>query len=260
MYIKTKQRSPKRGFTLIELLVVIAIITMLLSMLMPSLRTAKEKSRQVVCNTNLHSLLHAWEMYAQSNSYKVCPPFTSGGDGGFLKKSWVNDGGEVPGNFKGGTEAAIRDGLLWSYLENLDVYNCPTDRSDRLRSYALSFAMGGVGSRDGLQSVIKAPRTSGKLVFIDSEPGCPCSNKWIAGSFSPIKANAREWVRFKIRSDMTMRHSGGCNVAMADGSCTSWKWRDPQTIEFIQDKSILSLPVTVNEDFEKIITAMKQMK
>jgi len=56
----------KRGFTLIELLVVIAIIAILAAILFPVFMSAKEKSRQAVCVSNMKQLANAYEMYSQA--------------------------------------------------------------------------------------------------------------------------------------------------------------------------------------------------
>jgi prepilin-type N-terminal cleavage/methylation domain-containing protein len=58
------------GFTLIELLVVIAIISLLVSILLPSLTKAKELARQAVCQTNLHNMGIGLNMYASDGDGK----------------------------------------------------------------------------------------------------------------------------------------------------------------------------------------------
>jgi prepilin-type N-terminal cleavage/methylation domain-containing protein len=62
-----------RAFTLVELLVVISIIALLISILLPSLRGAREAAKAAVCLSHLRSLSHGWHMYADDHN-DVCLP------------------------------------------------------------------------------------------------------------------------------------------------------------------------------------------
>ncbi|MBN1556051.1 MAG: prepilin-type N-terminal cleavage/methylation domain-containing protein [Phycisphaerae bacterium] len=57
----------KQGFTLIELLVVIAILSLLVSILVPSLTKARELAKMVVCETQLRNIGYALGFYADDN-------------------------------------------------------------------------------------------------------------------------------------------------------------------------------------------------
>ena len=56
-----------RGFTLIELLVVVAIIAILAALLIPSLRTARDRALEVVCLNNLKQMGLAFAQYANEH-------------------------------------------------------------------------------------------------------------------------------------------------------------------------------------------------
>lgn len=63
-----------RGFTLIELLVVVAIIVVLISILMPSLSTARENAKRVVCMSNMRQAGLAMNNYLTDYSRAFPPP------------------------------------------------------------------------------------------------------------------------------------------------------------------------------------------
>lgn len=61
----------KKAFTLIELLVVIAIIALLLSIIVPAIKKAKEQARLIICRTNLRQWAFAVQAYTADNDGKL---------------------------------------------------------------------------------------------------------------------------------------------------------------------------------------------
>jgi len=64
----------RRGFTLIELLVVIAIISLLVSMLLPSLQQARDAAKRVLCLGNLRAMGVGLSVYANGNDDNLDGP------------------------------------------------------------------------------------------------------------------------------------------------------------------------------------------
>ena len=66
-------RPIRNGFTLIELLVVIAIIALLVTMLMPSLKTARDLAKAAVCKAHVRQIGSGLALYA--NDYDAHLPY-----------------------------------------------------------------------------------------------------------------------------------------------------------------------------------------
>ena len=116
------RRRPRRGFTLIELLVVIAVIALLVSLLVPSLRHAKELAKDVLCQSNQHSILIAVQMYDQD--YGQLPLQGSGNYGGDKKAIR----GQWPGALVVAKMIGANLGTTGAYYKDT-VYDCPSNNT-----------------------------------------------------------------------------------------------------------------------------------
>lgn len=70
-----------RAFTLIELLVTIGITAVLLGMLMPAVRAAREQANRIECSSNLHQIGLAVAMYGSSYEDRLPETVYSRGQG-----------------------------------------------------------------------------------------------------------------------------------------------------------------------------------
>lgn len=62
-----------RRFTLVELLVVVAVISLLMAMLLPALKSARDKANQIKCSGNLKQLGTSFVMYS-GDFWECLPP------------------------------------------------------------------------------------------------------------------------------------------------------------------------------------------
>jgi prepilin-type N-terminal cleavage/methylation domain-containing protein len=130
----TKENVVKRAFTLIELLVVISIISILASMLLPSLSRAKEKAHTMTCINNLHQMGIAMTLYVDDNNFKYPAEYVTEVYQGAITEKLVPHslGGYDPTAelLRYFPSAAKRP--LYDYLKPSDVYRCPKDKGTQL--------------------------------------------------------------------------------------------------------------------------------
>jgi prepilin-type N-terminal cleavage/methylation domain-containing protein/prepilin-type processing-associated H-X9-DG protein len=125
----------KRAFTLIELLVVIAIIAILAAILFPVFAQAKAAAKKTQCLSNVKQIGTAWPMYAgdYDDVMPLCNTFISEmPDGTEVHYTWYHKYTSGPG------KPIVRDlkgGLIYPYLKNVDVLECPMNNLNSLDYY-----------------------------------------------------------------------------------------------------------------------------
>jgi prepilin-type N-terminal cleavage/methylation domain-containing protein len=120
-----------RAFTLVELLVVIGLVAVLLAILLPAIRSARESSRRTVCLSNVRTLIQATLAYATAHDGTLpeASAVNASGDGplsprGSGQAPWTSyDAGGYPGGY---TVPSI-GALLLPYLgDGRSMWQCPS--------------------------------------------------------------------------------------------------------------------------------------
>jgi prepilin-type N-terminal cleavage/methylation domain-containing protein len=131
--VRSAMRPADAAFTLIELLVVVAIISLLVSILLPSLNKARAQSRSTLCATRIGQLTRSMLYY--SEDYDEHPPFLSRGltdpseDPEELRREdwiskdmdelWMTDEQNWP------ADRCPQSGSLYPYTRFVYLYRCP---------------------------------------------------------------------------------------------------------------------------------------
>ena len=122
--MRTVSHGVRKGFTLIELLVAIAIIALLMGVILPSLRKAKEQAETIICSSNMKQVVYGLVAYTNDEEGKL-PPSSSlvlGTTNRFHRPTelnWYNN--------QVGVQPVLKRYVgryLGGYLPDADVFNC----------------------------------------------------------------------------------------------------------------------------------------
>lgn len=118
-------KNKHSGFTLIELLVVIAIIALLLSILLPGLKKAKEYTKRVVCGAQFRQIGVGMKMYADAYNEYLPDDHDVSGDRERHTYAVYRDTQVVAGKLK-----PFRFAYLYEldYIDTPALFYCPGNR------------------------------------------------------------------------------------------------------------------------------------
>ncbi len=239
------------GFTLIELLVVIAVIAILMAILMPALKIAREQARGISCRANQKNLALAYIMYAGDNDGSVCAGWAQ-----HNKVNGVPPWVMPPLRYSGPTIVpmgsgpvtrqqrynGLKEGALYTYVKDVGAYHCPGDnRITRgtsrgmgleyliYRSYSLTDYMRATQNSDP-KKLFSFKGQATKMLFVEEiYDGAAGNHNHDGWSYQPYTNSM--W------DPLGIFHSDACTFSFMDGHSARKRWDDKRTIIYCTSRA-----------------------
>jgi prepilin-type N-terminal cleavage/methylation domain-containing protein len=196
----------KKGFTLIELLVVIAIIGLLLAVIVPALRKAKDYARKVICQSNYKQIGVVLGTYESATGYNFRNYKTAVGmSDSDLKRHWF---------WKNGTGDHSHESMPYVFqnifenemLPDRKVLFCPVVQNLSFeKNYVATFVAGGIYTTMDTNTIIQQ---YGKRYGSDDGPFFWSTYDWI-------------WKK-ELRNNMVKINNTSAGAMMCDMMNEAW--------------------------------------
>jgi prepilin-type N-terminal cleavage/methylation domain-containing protein/prepilin-type processing-associated H-X9-DG protein len=271
----------KRAFTLVELLVVIAIIALLMALLMPALRLAKDQAAALMCVNNLKGLSMGWFTYTIDNDGQLMgghryregttgPKFTD--KSCFPDGFWINPPHNKNFEYSGEDRylfenkiTGIKNGKIYPYVKTVDIFHCPFDprRDDPSQlafdSYSVAGGMNGEEAYrpggpckvhpENVAEVYDEIRSPGKkFVFVEeTDP-----RGWNMGSWI-MNPTGFCWI-----DPLAPWHNDRSTLGFADGHAEKHRWLSKYTIKMNIDQQTYCTDTNTDPDDEADLFYMQQ--
>ena len=237
-----------RAFTLIELLVVVMILTVLMAIVMPSLRGAVDTAKSISCQSNMRQIQMAWMMFVLDHHQRM-PIGVPGGAHGTEHEYFVTNGNRY---------YDIAAGSLYPYLGSMDrqtmadmdqaaretvlaednaveLFKCAADANPNKRTYSCIGPLRGENwdntlysgtPQSGTDRFMALLNPANQMVFVEE---ADYRREYNVGSWlmRVDEGGKWRWIDYvaPFHTDRTSQ-----NFVFADGHVETWRWLDQATL------------------------------